>query len=91
MFLLLIAAIVAFPAKLPRRLWGLLVGSLLAYVLTIARLLTLHYVLRYAPQAWEALHGLVLPLAPIVLLSLYFLHWTATPAPMSGERTAHAS
>ncbi len=91
MFLLLIAAIVAFPANLPRRLWGLLVGSLLAYVLTIARLLTLHYVLRYAPQAWEALHGLVLPLAPIVLLSLYFLHWTATPAPMSGERTAHAS
>ena len=82
-----LSAIVAFPANLPRRLWGLLVGSLLAYGLTIARLMTLHYVLRYAPQTWEALHGFILPLAPIALLSLYFLHWSATP----NQRTAHAT
>ena len=91
MLLLLIAAIVAFPASARRRLRGLLEGSLLAYALTIARLMTLHYVLRYAPQAWEALHGLILPLAPIALLSLYFLHWTATPTPTSGEPAAHAT
>jgi exosortase family protein XrtM len=91
MFLLLIAAIVAFPASPRRRLQGLLEGSLLAYALTIARLMTLHYVLRYAPQAWEALHGLILPLAPVALLSLYFLHWTAAPTTTGAERTAHAT
>ena len=91
MFLLLIAAIVAFPASLRRRLQGLFEGSLLAYALTIARLMTLHYVLRYAPLAWEALHGLILPLAPIALLSLYFLHWTNTPTTTNGEPAAHAT
>jgi exosortase family protein XrtM len=91
MFLLLMAAIVAFPASPRRRLRGLLEGSLLAYALTIARLMTLHYVLRYAPQAWEALHGLILPLAPTVLLSLYFLHWTGAPTPTSGASAAHAT
>lgn len=91
MFLLLIAAIVAFPASPRRRLRGLLEGAFLAYVLTVARLMTLHYVLRHAPQAWEALHGLILPLAPIALLSLYFLHWTAAPTTTSGGHAAHAT
>ena len=76
MFLLLIAAIGAFPATAERRLRGLLVGTILAYVLSVARLMALHYVLRYAPATWEALHGLVLPLAPVLALSIYFLHWS---------------
>lgn len=91
MFLLLIAAIVAFPASLRCRARGLLEGSLLAYALTIVRLMTLHYILRYAPQTWEALHGLILPLAPIALLSLYFLHWTNTQSTTSGATAAHAT
>jgi exosortase family protein XrtM len=92
MFLLLIAAVLAFPASWPHRVRGLLVGSLLAYFLSIARLMALHYVLRYAPQTWEALHGLILPLAPIILLSLYFLRWTAAPLQASSsEPPAHAT
>jgi exosortase family protein XrtM len=92
MFLLLIAAVLAFPATLRHRVHGLLVGGLLAYFLSIARLMALHYVLRYAPQTWDALHGLVLPLAPIILLSLYFLRWTAAPPQASSsEPPAHAA
>jgi exosortase family protein XrtM len=86
MFLLLTAAILAFPASWRRRLQGLLVGSVLAYVLSITRLMLLHYILRYSPDAWQTLHGLVLPLGPVVLLALYFLHWSA-PA----QREAHAT
>ena len=78
MFLLLIAGIAAFPATPARLAQGLLVGSVLAYILSIARLMTLHYVLRYSPALWDALHGLILPLGPIVLLSLYFFRWTGT-------------
>jgi len=80
MFLLLIAAILAFPASLKRRLQGLLWGSLLAYVLSITRLMLLHYILRYSPTLWEALHGLILPLGPVVLMALFFLRWSASTA-----------
>lgn len=83
MFLLLIAAIGAFPATAERKLRGLLVGTSLAYVLSVARLMVLHYVLRYHPATWEALHGLVLPLGPVLLLSLYFLHWSGASTPGS--------
>jgi len=76
MFLLLVAGIVAFPASAGRRAQGLLLGCLLAYALSIARLMGLHYILRYSPGAWEALHGLVLPLGPVVLMGLFFLHWS---------------
>jgi exosortase/archaeosortase family protein len=78
MFLLLIAAIAAFPATPTRVAQGLLVGSVLAYILSVARLITLHYVLRYSPALWDALHGLILPLGPIVVLSLYFFRWTTS-------------
>ncbi len=79
LFLMLVAAIVAFPASLARRLQGLLTGSLLAWVLSVARLMALYYILRYSPAAWEALHGLVLPLGPIVLMGFFFLRWSSTP------------
>ena len=89
MFLLLIAAILAFPASIKRRLQGLLFGALLAYALSIARLMALHYILRYSPAAWEALHGLILPLGPIVLIALYFLRWSASsPIPAADPGSA---
>jgi exosortase family protein XrtM len=88
MLLLLIAAVLAFPASGRQRLQGLLWGSLLAYGLSVTRLLLLHYTLVYRPALWEALHGLVLPLGPIVLLALYFLHWSAArPAVAQGHAT----
>jgi exosortase family protein XrtM len=77
MFLLLIAAILAFPASFERRVQGLLFGSILAYVLSIARLMALHYVLRYSPGTWEISHGLILPMAPIFLMALFFMRWSA--------------
>jgi len=92
MFLLLGAAIVAFPAPLRSRIRGLLAGGVLAYLLSLARLVALHYTLERSPAAWEALHGLVLPLFPIVLIALYFLSWSARAAAASPEGgTAHAT
>jgi exosortase/archaeosortase family protein len=78
MFLLLVAALVAFPASARQRLSGLLWGGLLAYALSVSRLMTLYYVLRHSPALWDALHGLILPLAPVILLALYFVRWTGT-------------
>jgi exosortase family protein XrtM len=93
MFLLLIAAVIAFPASPARRLQGLLWGSLLAYVLSIARLMLLHYILRYSPTLWEAMHGLILPLGPVIVLALFFLRWSSSALVTRPPRQAagHAS
>jgi exosortase family protein XrtM len=88
MFLLLLAALLAFPASGRQRLHGLLWGSLIAYALSLTRLLLLHYTLTYRPALWEALHGLILPLGPIVVLALYFMHWTAAT---SAAASRHAT
>ena len=91
MFLLLVAGIVAFPAGWKRRLQGLLFGSMLAYLLSITRLMALHYILRYSPGAWEALHGLALPLGPIIFMGLYFMRWTADSTQRPLVESAHAA
>jgi len=90
MFLLLIAAVLAFPTTLKRRAQGLLFGSVLAYILSVSRLMILHYVLRYSPGLWGALHGLILPLGPVVLMALFFLRWSSAPLQTIGSAT-HAT
>ena len=77
MFLLLVAGIMAFPASIKHRAAGLCIGAILAYLLSVTRLMALHYILRYSPSAWETLHGLLLPLGPIIIIVLYFIHWSA--------------
>lgn len=86
--LLLIAGLLAFPAGWMARLRGLMVGAGIAYVLSVLRLLALHFTLRYSPQAWEALHGLILPLGPIVAISLYFLVWSGHVSAPAAARAA---
>jgi exosortase family protein XrtM len=92
MFLLLAAGILAFPAALNRRARGFAVGAALAYVLTVARLMALHFTLHHSPAAWDLLHGLVLPLGPVLLIALYFFWWTGQTASAPAPRTArHAA
>ena len=88
-FLLLISAFAAFPASLKAKARGLAIGLAVSYALSVSRLIALHFTLRYSPAAWEALHGLILPLAPMILVTLYFLYWTAD-VPMKVPRAAHA-
>lgn len=73
---MLAAAVLAFPTTGKRRLRGLLQGTAIVYVLSVVRLAILLYALHYAPQSWEIMHGLLLPLVPIVLIALYFLYWS---------------
>ena len=91
MFLLLIAAIIAFPASSKYRALGLCLGAILAYALSVSRLMALHYILRYSPHAWEALHGLILPLGPIVLMALFFMRWSdGSLRPAAAGSATHA-
>ena len=91
MLLLLIAAILAFPASPRHRALGLFFGAILAYALSVTRLMALHYILRHSPRAWEALHGLILPLGPIILMALYFMRWSdGTSGTAAAGSAAHA-
>ena len=90
MFVMLLAAVLAFPATTPWRVRGLLEGGALAYVLSVLRLMALHFTLRYNATAWEALHGLVLPLGPVLILGLYFLHWSGRALPARPARAGDA-
>ncbi len=91
MFLLLAAAILCWPASLASRLRGLGLGFLLAYALSIARLATLVYILRHAPRAWDSLHGFVLPLAPVLLITWYFWRWSDASGANDEATPQHAS
>jgi exosortase family protein XrtM len=84
--LLVAAAVLAFPAGWRQRATGLLIGTSLAYGLGIARLALLYLSLRFAPQLFELLHGVVAPLVPVALLALFFMAWSGrarrvAPAP----------
>lgn len=91
MLLLLIAGILAFPTSWKRRVQGLLFGSILAYLLSVIRLMALHYILHYSPRAWEALHGLVLPLGPIIVIALFFLRWSDNDASAAAQPEVRAA
>jgi exosortase/archaeosortase family protein len=91
-FLIFVSAIAAFPSSWRAKVRGLALGFLLSYLLSVTRLIALHFTLRYLPKAWEALHGLVLPLGPIIVVMLYFLHWSAgVTARSANRRPQHAS
>jgi exosortase family protein XrtM len=77
MLLLLTAGILAFPSSARHRIRGFCWGLIIVYALTVTRLALLHFTLRYSPRAWDMLHGVVLPLGPVLLIALYFLHWSA--------------
>jgi exosortase family protein XrtM len=90
-FLLLVSGILAFPAGWRTRVQGLAIGFALAYLLSLSRLIALYFTLSYVPNAWEALHGLVLPLGPIIIITLYFMHWSAgIRLPNAAASSAHA-
>jgi len=54
-------------------------------------LVLMHFTLRYAPHAWDMLHGLVLPLGPVLLIALYFLHWSSAGAEIAQAGPLHAA
>jgi exosortase family protein XrtM len=91
MLFLLAAAILAYPASLRRRTQGLLIGSVLAFTLSVGRLTALIFTLRYWPDGWEAMHGLLMPLVPIIVIAAYFLYWSTLKTASVRKDQPHAA
>ena len=76
LFLLLAAFIVA-PISLRSRLIGLVLGIPLVYVVNQARILTLFYVYRADHSLFDPLHGMVTPIAVVLMVCCYYYAWLA--------------
>lgn len=71
-------------ASLPwrQRLLGLLAGLLLVLVLNQLRMLALFHAYRHHRQAFELLHGTLLPLAMVLVAAAFYLWWVGRAAPV---------
>ena len=74
--LLLVAAMVAFPAPWKRRLAGIVAGVGLLSIVNLLRIVTLYQVNIHAPRAFELIHAELFPLVMVVLAVGAFAVWS---------------
>jgi exosortase/archaeosortase family protein len=84
MLFLLLAGFAAAPLPWRTRLFGMLVGVPLVYVLNQARILALFYSHRSDPNLFDALHGLIAPACMILIIIAYFSFWLSRPQRPAG-------
>lgn len=83
--LILLAAIVAYPASMRARAIGLLGGMLLIQALNFVRLVSLYFIGRYWPAAFEIAHVTVWQVAIILFALAIFIVWSRRFAPQLGH------
>jgi exosortase family protein XrtM len=77
LFVLLVAGVLAFPARWPAKLRGLALGLTVAFALNQLRVVALYAVVRDHASAFELVHGFVAPTALVAALGAYFWFWSA--------------
>jgi exosortase family protein XrtM len=73
--LLLLSAIIAFPANLKRKLFGLALGISLLYAINLLRIGMLYFVVAYYRDWFLLTHTYVAPTLLVLLACLYFAWW----------------
>ena len=73
--LLLVAAIAVLSISWRHKIIGMLVGSLLVYVLNLIRIISLFYALKYNKTLFDALHSYVAPLLIVIIVGVCFSLW----------------
>lgn len=82
-----VAALLAFPLPLVRKVTGLLAAALLIYIVNLVRIISLFFALAYRPQWFDLLHGAIWQTLIILLVAAFFLIWTP-PARHAHEPSA---
>jgi exosortase/archaeosortase family protein len=85
---LLCAVILAFPAALTRKLWGILVGIVMLQLLNLVRIVTLYWIGVHWPSAFNSAHLEIWPVVFIIVALLLFVGWKTWLAP---SPKAHAT
>ncbi len=85
--IVLVAALIAFPAPWRSRLWGLLVGFLTIQGLNILRIISLFYIGQWNMKVFEWAHLYVwqaLIMLDVLIIFLIWLRYLPKPAPAAG-------
>jgi exosortase family protein XrtM len=88
MLFLLMAGFAAAPLGWRDRVFGMLAGIPLIYLLNQARILALFYSHRSSPDLFDALHGFIAPVVMVLLIAAYFYVWLFRTQPHAAASTA---
>lgn len=72
---LLIAAFTVAPISWRSRMFGLLMGVPVVFVVNQIRILSLLYAYHFDRELFDPLHGIIAPLGVILLVAVYFYAW----------------
>ena len=72
---LVMAAILAFPASVKRKLIGIVLGILLMYSLNLIRISGLYFVVAYHNDWFQIIHTYLAPTLLIIVACLFFAWW----------------
>ena len=75
--ILFTSAVLAFPASLSQRVWGLALGLPALVLLNLLRICTLYFIGVHAPERFETYHVEVWPLCLVAVTTLLFLAYTS--------------
>jgi exosortase/archaeosortase family protein len=78
---LFLAAVLTFPARMPAKLAGIAIGLPAIFFLNQARLLSLVFVLSFAPSYYEDIHLIVWPSLLVLVLTGGWLVWARRALP----------
>lgn len=83
--IILIAAILAFPAGIKSKLFGMIGGVFVLYGLNLFRIAGLYYTLKYKPVLFDMMHIYVGQTLIIFFAFLYFIAWLNLQMPINGK------
>lgn len=75
--LLLIAAICAYPARIPSKIYGIFGGILIIYAFNLFRIIGLYYTNRYRPDLFDMMHIYVGQTVIIIISLIFFIFWVS--------------
>lgn len=75
--LLLVAAILAFPARVRFKFYGIAGGILFIYAFNLARIAGLYYTVRYKPALFDMMHIYVGQTVIIIISLIFFIFWVS--------------
>lgn len=77
-FILIAAAICAFPAGLKRKVVGIVAGLGIVYLFNLARIVSLCYLLKYRPDVFDIMHSYVGQTFMVIIGLMVFIIWAVT-------------
>lgn len=75
--LLLIAAVLAFPARIRFKIYGIIGGIFFIYIFNLARIAGLYYTIRYNPTLFDMMHIYVGQTVIIIISLIFFIFWVS--------------